>query len=130
MNKSEDTKSYKFEIKRDNIVWKIDEFANFKGSVESENTSFIHRDTIDGCLINDTLFLDIKVVVRTTQKVNEYIEGPQKLSDDLLSMLMTSEFSDFTFIVERKRFPVHKIILAGKKGLIFIERSVYNLKYL
>ncbi|CAO1379408.1 unnamed protein product [Diamesa serratosioi] len=114
LNNCDDTKSYKFEIKRGNIVWKIDEFANFKGSVESENTSFIHRNTIVECLINDTLFLDIQVVVRTTQKVTEYIEGPQKLSDDLLDMLMTCEYSDFTFIVERKRFPVHKIILAAR----------------
>lgn len=114
INGSDDIKSYKFEIKRSNIVWKIDEFANFKESVESENTNFIHRHSIEEFLINDTLFLDIKVVVRTTQKVTEYIEGPQKLSDDMLDLLMTGEYSDFTFIVERKRFPVHKIILSGK----------------
>lgn len=96
-------------------MWKIDEFADFKVSVESENTSFIHRNSLEEFLINDTLFLDIKVVVRTTQKVTEYIEGPQKLSDDMLVMLKTAEYSDFTFVVERKRFPVHKIILAGKE---------------
>lgn len=96
-------------------MWKIDDFADFKESVESEITSFIHRDSLVELLINDTLFLDIKVVVRSTQKVTEYIEGPQKLSDDMLDMLKTAEYSDFAFIVERKRFPVHKIILAGKE---------------
>lgn len=96
-------------------MWKVDDFANFKGSVESENTSFIHRNSMEEFLINDALFLDIKVIVRTTQKVTEYIEGPQKLSEDMLDMLNSMEYSDFTFIVERKRFPVHKIILAGKE---------------
>ncbi|CAO1409249.1 unnamed protein product [Diamesa hyperborea] len=114
VDKSDDTTSYKFEIKRSKIVWKVDDFANFKGSVESENTSFIHRNSMEEFLINDALFLDIKVIVRTTQKVTEYIEGPQKLSEDMLNMLNSMEYSDFTFIVERKRFPVHKIILAAR----------------
>lgn len=80
-------------------MWKIDDFADFKGCVESENTSFIHRNSLEEFLINDALFLDTKVHVRTTQKVTEYIEGPQKLSDDMLHMLNFAEYSDFTFIV-------------------------------
>ena len=70
---------------------------------------FIQTQSVNSYLLNDSLTLIIEVAEPEEQTVEP------KFIRDFQTMKNISDFSDFTYRVGGQNFPVHKVVLSGKK---------------
>lgn len=57
--------------------------------------------------------VDMADIISSDEFNSKDKQGPNKLILDLENLLLSTEYSDFTIIVESKTFNVHSLILKG-----------------